>query len=138
MPLLNVSPLSSFGSVYISSDGTVTGTWAFAELLDWSSSGRKAKSMQYGLDGTPYVSTVALGVKGRRRLFIPSCPITLYNALKALETSSHETATLKHASLGTVVWEVDILAVVTTVDDAWATTDPVRDVNVDFAVFGAA
>lgn len=134
--LLNTSPLSSFGSVYISSDGTTNGTWCYAELPDWSSATRKGASTQYGLDGTVYVSKVSLGVKGTRTLHIPSCPVALYTALKALETSSHETATLKHASLGTVTWDVDVLSVVSTVDDAWVSTDPVKDVVVRFAVFG--
>ena len=74
-------------------------------------------------------------MKGYRTLFIPSCPIALYSALKALETSSHETATFKHASLGTVVWDVDVLSVVSPVDDAWIGTDPVKDVTVRMAVF---
>lgn len=90
-----------------------------------------------GLDGTPYVSTVSIGVKGTRTLQIPSCPVALYTALKALETSTHETATLKHASLGTVVWDIDVLSVVSAVDDAWIATDPVKDVTVRFAVFGS-
>lgn len=134
--LLNVTPLSSFGSVYISSDGTVTGTWCFAELTTWSSATRKAASAQFGLDGTPYVSKIALGVKGVQNLFIPSCPIALYTALKALETATHETAALKHSSLGNVSWDVDVLSVLATGDDAWIGTDPVKDVNVRFAVFG--
>lgn len=138
MPLLDASPLSSIGSVYISSDGTNTGTWCFAELSDWSSASRKAKATTFGLDGTPYVSTVSLGVKGTRTLSIPSCPIALYNALKALENSTHETATLKHASLGTVTWDVDVLSVVSAIDDAWKAGDPVRDVTVRMAVFGTA
>ena len=74
-------------------------------------------------------------MKGYRTLFIPSCPIALYSALKALETSSHETATFKHASLGTVVWDVDVLSVVSPVDDAWIDGDPVKDVTVRMAVF---
>lgn len=134
--LLNTSPLSSIGSVYISSDGTGSGTWAYAELTTWSTAGKKASSVQFGLTGTPFVSKVGIGVKGTHNLFIPSCPIALYTALKALETASHETAALKHSSLGNVSWDVDVLSVVATGDDAWIGTDPVKDVNVRFAVFG--
>lgn len=131
--LLNQSPLSSIGSVYISDNALIGGNWTYAELTDWSSAGKKANSVTYGLDGTPFVSTVALGVKGTRTLLIPSCTSTLYAALRALTPATHYTATLYHAT-GTFSWDTQVVAVTSPVDDQWQPGDAVKDVTVRLVV----
>lgn len=134
--LLNQSPLSKIGSVFLSSDATTNGTWTYVELVDWSSAGKKANSVAYGLDGTPYVSTVALGVKGLRTLLIPSCTSTLYAALRALTPATHYTAVFYHPT-GTFSWDVQVIAVVSPLDDQWQSGDPVKDLTVRIVVHGA-
>ena len=131
--LLNQSPLSKIGTVFLSSDATTNGTWTYAELSDWSSAGKKANSVQFSLDGTPYVSTVPLGVKGPRTLSIPSCTSTLYAALRALTPATHYTAVLYHPT-ATLSWDVQVIAVTSPVDDQWASGDPVKDLTVRFVV----
>jgi len=125
--------LSKIGSVYLSDDATTNGNWTYVELSDWSSAGKKANSVQFGLDGTPYVSTVGLGVKGYRTLFIPSCTSTLYAALRAITPATHSTAVLYHPT-GTLSWDVQIVSVTSPVDDQWRSGDPVKDLTVKMVV----
>ena len=119
--------------MFLSSDATTNGTWTYVEVVDWSSAGKKANSVTYGLDGSPFVSTVALGVKGTRTLLIPSCTSTLYAALRALTPATHYTAVFYHAT-GTFSWDVQVVAVTSNVDDQWASGDPVKDVTVRLVV----
>lgn len=134
--LLNQSPLSKIGTAYLSEDATISGGWTYVELSDWSLAGKKANSVQYGLDGTPYVSIVSIGVKGTRTLMIPSCTSTLYAALRALAPSTHYTATLYHAT-GTFSWDVQVISVTSPVDDQWKSGDAVKDVTVKLVVHSA-
>ena len=121
--------------MFLSSDATTNGTWTYVEVVDWSSAGKKANSVTYGLDGSPFVSTVALGVKGTRTLLIPSCISPLYAALRALTPATHYTAVFYHAT-GTFSWDVQVVAVTSPVDDQWASGDPVKDVTVRLVVHG--
>lgn len=134
--LLNQSPLSKIGTVYLSDDATITGAWTYVELSDWSSASKKANSVAYGLDGTPFVSVVSIGVKGMRTLQIPSCTSTLYAALRALAPATHYTATLYHPT-ATLSWDVQVVSVVSPVDDQWQAGDPVKDVTVKMVVHSA-
>lgn len=133
--LLNQSPLSKIGTVFLSDDATTNGNWTYVELSDWSSAGKKATSVQFGLTGKPFVSTVGIGVKGYRTLSIPSCTSTLYSALRALVGATHYTAVLYHPT-GTFSWDVQVINVTSPVDDQWASGDPVKDLVVKLVVHG--
>ena len=139
MPL-EQSGVSHIGSVYLTSDATVTGMWTYVEWSDWSSRTKKVKSVVYGLDSppTPYVSRVGTGAKGYMTLRIPSCTAALYDALIALIAGgTHYTAVLYHAQLGTVSRDVEVLDVIAPEDAQWADGDPVENVTVRLVSFGA-
>ena len=133
--LLNQSPLSHVDAVYLSDDATITGQWVYCELPDFSSAGKKAVSATFGLDGTGYLSVVALGVKGYRTILIPSCTETLYDALRALAPTTHRTAVLYHPSQ-TFSWDVQVISTTSPIDDQWRAGDPLKDVTVKLMVHG--
>lgn len=138
MPLLDQSPLSKIGSVYLSSDATSGGQWTLVNWPDWSSRAKKVKSTVHGLDGTPYVSQAGLGAKGRMTLHIPSCYVALYNALRGLADGvSHYTAVLYHPTLGTVSRDVAVIDCLTTEDEQWTSDHPIPNVYVHLESFGA-
>ena len=122
--------------MFLSSDATTNGTWTYVEVVDISSAGKKAVSAQYGLDGTPYLSVVALGVKGIRTLLIPSCTDTLYQALRALTPATHYTFVGYHPS-GTLSLDVQVMSTTSPVDDQWRAGDAWKDVTVKLLVHGA-
>lgn len=131
--LLNQSPLSKVGTVFLSDDATTNGSWTYVELQDISTAAKKATSVQFGLDGTGFMSIAAIGVKGIRTLFIPSCTDTLYQALRALAPATHRTAVLYHPS-GTLSLDVQVMSTTSPVDDQWRAGDAWKDVTVKLLV----
>ena len=140
MPLLQATPPSSIGSVYLTGDATSSGAWCLVEWTDWSSRTKKVKTNTPAWDGTPHLSTAGVGAKGQISLRIPSCTSTLYSSLLALaNTRTHYTATLKHAQLGTVSREVEVVDVVSLDDNKQDIAgDPVENVTVRLMSFGVA
>lgn len=137
VPLLNQSPLSHIGTVYISSDATASGEWTRVEFLDTRT--KKIKSVVRGCgSGKPYVSIFGDGAKGSITLVIGSCYQALYDALKTLQQSAaHSTAVFYHAR-GTRSLEVEVLSISVPDDTQWQAGDPVEGVRVQLLSYGTA
>lgn len=138
MPLSLVTP-STIGSAYLTDTAAAGGVPVWVEWTDWSSRTKKVKSVAFGLDGYPYVSRVGVGQKGYMTLVIPSCPQALYSALQAfVNDGTQRTATLYHATLGTVARTVEVLDVLAPADEQFVSGEPVENVTVRMVAFAAA
>lgn len=136
MPLLQTAE-SKIGTVFLTDTAATGGRWVWTEWADWSTRTRKVKTTTYGTDGTPYVTNTGVGLKGPVTLQIPSCPATLYDALKALaDTTTHYTTVLQHAQLGTKTFTAEVIDVIAPTDEQWVAGDPVLNVTVRLTSFG--
>jgi hypothetical protein len=129
VPLLNQSPLSKIGSVFLSSTALSSGEWTKVDLLDQRV--KKIKSVARGCGtGKPFVSIFGDGAKGPLVLTIASCYQALYDALKTLANSPLVYAAVLYHPRQTLSLDVEVMALSIVGDEQWISGDPVEGVRV--------